>query len=740
MSAQVTSQHDILTFWRGKMKTQNRTSLFIISLLLSISTSSAQNQLTVEDIFGSSKYSAKTLRGIKWTPDGEAFTHFERDESTEKLTIKRVDLKTGKQTILIDSEGVGVLKGQEQEKRFTLGNYFWNPKGKTILLPSGNDLFLFDVKTEKVRRLTEDKAKERDPQFSPDGAKIAYLKEHNLHVLDINSGQEVQLTAQGTEELLIGRFDWVYEEEFGIRTGFCWSPDTKHLAYFELDQSGEPEFPIVDFIPIHNEAPTMRYPKAGDPNAIVRIGVIPAQGGETVWMDIGEETNIYIPRIKWLNDGKRLAIQRLNRDQNRLDLLVADIATGNTNLILFEVDPNGWINQNDDLTFLKDGRYFIWSSKRSNWNHLYLYDLEGHLVRQLTQGNWDVDGLARVDEKKKTAYFIGTEKSTLERHLYKVGLDGKGFQRLTVEEGTHGINISPDGKHYLDVFSSITTPPRTTLYTSDGRRIRVVESGQIEALKEIELAVPEFFTMTTDDGLKLNATITKPLDFDPNKKYPALVYTYGCTGSQIVQNRWMGTRGLWHQMMLDRGVLILSVDNRGTGFKGNDFRNLTYRNMGLGVIDQINGAKYLQDLPYVDAQRIGVWGWSGGGWMTCMAMTRGADYFKVGVAVAPVTDWHNYDTIWTERRMDQPQDNKRGYDESNPMSYIDNYKGGLFLIHGDADDNVHLSNSIQMAYALQNARKPFRLMVYPRKLHGIRGQDTQVHLFNMITEYFLKEL
>ncbi len=352
-----------------------------------------------------------------------------------------------------------------------------------------------------------------------------------------------------------------------------------------------------------------------------------------------------------------------------------------------------------------------------------------------------MDRLVRVDEKKKTVYFLSREKSALECHLYKVGLDGKGFQRLTTEEGWHSINISPDAKYYLDVFSNVSISPKTILCRRDGRKIRVVESGEIESLKEYKLVVPEFFTMTTHDGLRLNAYMVKPVDFDTTKKYPVLVYTYGGPGSQIVRNSWRVGRGnLWHQLMLQKGYIVFGVDNRGTGTKGNDFMNLVYRNIGLGVADQINGAKYLRTLPYVDGNRIGIWGWSGGGYMTCLALTKGAEYFKAGVAVAPVSDFRNYDTIWTERYMDQPQDNEKGYDESNPINYINHYRGGLFLIHGSGDDNVHLSNTLQMAYALQNARKPFELMIYPRKLHGIRGRDTQVHLFNAITDYLLKNL
>ena len=726
---------------RGVNMTNKKSELWIVAIVFwGLNATLAQNSLTVEDIFGTSKYASKTLRGVQWIPDGRAITYYETDDEGDGKRIMLYDVKSGKRSVLINSETTEALGSPGYEKRHLIRNYHWSPTGKHILLPSGNDLYLFDVKSKKVRKLTEDDAEERDPAFSPDGNKIAYLKHHNLTVLDLNTGEEMQVTTHGTKDLLIGRFDWVYEEEFGIRTGFFWSPDSKRLAYFEVDQSGENEFPIVDFIPIHNTCSWMRYPKAGDANAVVRIGVVPALGGETVWMDIGQETDIYIPRIGWLPESKHVVIQRMNRDQNHLELLFADASTGSSEGVLTETDTEGWLYANDDLTLLKGKPQFVWSSERSNWVHLYLCDYNGKVIRQLTDGEWDVTQLVYVDEKNGVAYFMATEKSSIERHFYRIGLNGKGFRRLSPETGWHGIDMSPDGKYYLDMHSDVSTPPKTALYQNDGKKVRIVESGEIEALKDVELSVPEFFTLTTDDGPALNAYIIKPPDFDPSMKYPVIVYTYGGPNSQTVRNGWRGNQGLWYQILLEKGFILFGVDNRGTGYKGNDFMNIVYRNMGLGLTDQINGAKYLRSLPYVDGQRIGIWGWSGGGWMTCMAMTKGGGHFKAGVAVAPVSDFRNYDTIWTERYMDQPRDNPEGYDASNPINFIDNYRGGLLLIHGDADDNVHVSNTIQMAFALQNARKPFDMMIYPQKLHGIGGQDTQVHLFNKITNFFLDEL
>jgi dipeptidyl-peptidase-4 len=716
-----------------------RNLTILITILLLSSLAFGQKNLTVEDIYGTVKFAPKFLSSVQWIPGDKAFTYTERESGILKLFYH--DIRTGKRILLLDSDKIPQLENPKREKRYTISNYIWSPDGKKILLPSGTDIYLYNVKTKTVTQLTDDSAEERDPTFSPDGKKIAYLKNWNLYVLDIASKIEKKLTTHGREDVLIGRFDWVYEEEFGIRTGFFWSPDSRKIAFFELNQAHETDFPVVDFIPVHNPPNLMKYPKSGDPNAVVWIGVVSADDGDIVWMDIGSNKDIYIPRIAWLNDSQQLAIQRLNRDQNKLYLLFGHVETGKTRLILTEYDPEGWVDPCDQWSFLKDNKHFVWSSERSNWRHLYLYTLDGVPVRQITDGNWAVTQLAGVDEKRKTITFVSTKKKDIERHIYIIDFDGKNLKRLSQEDGFHTINSSPDHQYYINIFSNYFTPPRTTLHRADGRLIRTLESGTIKALEEIELAAPNFFKVETEDGYTLNAMMIKPVDFDPQKKYPILVYNYPGPGAQRVQNNWYrGMGNLWHQMMTQKGYIIFTMDGRGSGFKGKAFKNILYRNMGRGITDQINGAKYLQTLSYVDPDRIGIWGWSGGGWGACMALTKGADYFKTGAAVASVTDFRNYDTIWTERYMGQPDDNPEGYAESNPITYVDNYKRGLLLIHGSSDDNVHLSNAMQLAYALQNARKPFQMMIYPRKDHSIRGSDTRIHLFNTITEFFLKNL
>ena len=705
--------------------------------------------MTVELIYGTQELRSREISCVQWTPDGEGLTYYQPDFETQRPCIWSYDLKTGKREVFIDSKKVKVLQEPKTEKRVTLSNYFWSPAGKDILLPSGNDLYLYNIASGTVKRLTNDEEIERFPRFSPNGKKIAFIKHHNIQILDVESGEVTPLTIQGKEHIIVGQFEWVYEEEFDIHTGFFWAPDGQHIAYFQLDENSVPESPIVDFIPIHNEIQPLRYPKAGDKNSIVRIGVVSVDHPTTVWMDIGEETDIYIPRIKWLPDSENLAIYHLNRDQNKLELLLGNIHTAKTRTILLEENEDGWIDINDDLTFLEDSKHFLWSSDRDGFNQLYLYDIQGKLIRQVTrilagQENWQVDDLVAIDQENRMAYFRATEKDVRERHLYRVNLSGKGFKRLSRRDGWHSINMAPNCRYYLDFFSNLITPTKVSLHTNNGKMVNVVEPNEIEALKECRLSTPELLSFESDDGVELNAFMIKPANFDPAKKYPVLIYTYGGPGSQIVTDIWdedPRQRYLWHQMMAQKGYIIFGVDNRGTGGRGREWMKVVYRRLSeFEIKDQVAGVKYLRTLPYVDGERIGIWGWSYGGYSTCMCLLKAAGYFEVGIAVAPVTDWKNYDTVYTERYMDTPKENPEGYRESAAVTHAKNLKGKLLLVQGTSDDNVHMANTMQLAYALQNAHRPFDLMIYPRKMHHIGGQDTRVHLFNLMTDYIVRNL
>ncbi|MFA5064899.1 MAG: S9 family peptidase [Dehalococcoidia bacterium] len=702
------------------------------------------NKLSVDLIYGSAALWGKTITGVQWMPDDNGFTYYELDPSNNQSYIWYYNLKKLEKISLLDNQKITEFDTQLAGAQLNLDSYILSPTGDELLLSSDTDLFLYDIKTSKFKQLTRDQAAETAPQFSPDGTEIAFLKDYNIYDIDIVSGSVVQLTTQGTQDLLVGQADWVYGEEFSIDTGFIWSPDGRHIAYYQMDQSAVPIFPIIDFIPPDNVVQNTHYPRAGENNSIVKIGIVSVKDFSTVWMDIGSNTDIYIPRIKWMPDSGSLAIQRLNRLQDKLELLSADIQTGKTRIILTEQNASGWIDIYDDLTFIQGGKQFIWSSNRSGYKHLYLYNIDGIQVQQLTSGKWEVDDLVGIDEENELAYFRSTEKASWERHLYSVDLTGSGLRQITQGDGWHTISMPADCSCYLDFFCTYIQPNKVSLYSAEGMPIDVVEPNDVAELQNLDLVKPEFLTFVSDEGVELPAFMIKPPDFNPAKKYPVLMYTYGGPAIQVVCDQWEDDarkRNLWHEMMAQEGYIIFTLDNRDTIGRGRDFEQAVYRQWGtLDIQDKIAGVEYLQKLPYVDSSRIGIWGWSHGGYLTCMCMLKAADYFTTGIAVAPPTDWLNYDTIYTERYMGLPQENQEGYETSSALNYADGLKGKLLIIHGTADDNVHMSNTMQMIYAFENGRQPFDLMIYPRKKHHMDGQDTKVHLFNLMTDYIKRNL
>lgn len=712
-----------------------------------------KQKLTVQDIFGSEKFATRGIQDIHWLADGSGFTFLGGYADTISGTIYHYDLSTGEKTIALDN-----FSFKYNGLAIDIGGYEWSPDEKHLLISGQkkkiwrrsreSSYYLYDIQNKNVVALANGNASIQNAKISPDGKSVGYVLDNNLYVADIQTAKARALTNDGSEDILNAVFDWVYEEEFGSADAWRWSPDGKKIAFWKSDQRQVKSFVYsLDQLPRYNVVHALKYPKVGEANSIVSIGVVDVETGETKWMDLGKEKDIYIPRIKWTHSAKTLAIERLNRKQNKMELLFADVSTGKTKLIATDTDP-AWVDVTDDLFFLKKKDQFIWTSEKSGYRHIYLFDYNGKLVKQLTSGEWEVESVARVDEANGWVYFHGKKETPLERHIYRVRLDGSDLQKISREAGWHEAHFSPDFQYYVDEFSSVKTPPKFLLCNSDGETIRVVEDNPIEALDEYQLIYPEFLTFKTTDGVELNAYMMRPADFDPAKKYPVLVYGYGGPGSQMVVNRW-GTgsafrhfqRTLWHQLMTEKGYIVFCVDNRGTGGRGKAFKNLAYGDISKwAVSDQIEGAKYLASLPFVDASRIGFWGWSGGGYLTCMILTRGADYFKAGVAVASVSDFRNYDTIWTERYMGLLSENEQGYDKANVLNYANLLKGKLMLIHGSGDDNVHFQNTIQFAQKLIDQDRQFDLMVYPNKNHRIRGGNTQKHLFTKITNYILKNL
>ncbi len=610
------------------------------------------------------------------------------------------------------------------------------------------EFYVFDSKSKKLERLSEG-GKQRLADFSPKGDQIAFVRDNNLFVKDMASGVEKQITTDGSHNAIInGTCDWVYEEEFGFTKAFFWSPDGKYIAYYRFDESRVKEYTLTYYGELYPELDTYKYPKAGEDNSLVDIYIYDVAAEKAVKVDVGPETDQYIPRIKWTADAAKLAVQRLNRLQNHLDILLADASTGNTSVIYTEDNPY-YIDITDDLTFTPDGKYFIMSSEKSGYNHLYYYGMDGKLVKQLTSGNWDVTKMYGYDADAKKIYYQSAERSPLDRDVYAVNLKGKKTL-ISTKVGTNNANFSSAYNYFINSWSDANTPPVYTVNKANGKVVRVLEDNHalVNRLKEYAISPVEFFTLTTPEitlpsgeQVELNAWRILPTNFNPEKKYPVLLSIYGGPGSQEVTNSWGGFNLMWFQMLAENGIMVISVDNRGTGARGEVFKKMTYKELGkYETLDYIETAKYMSELPYVDKDRLGIFGWSYGGFMASNTLFQGADYYSTAIAVAPVTNWRYYDNIYTERYMRKPQDNASGYDENSPINHVDKLKGHYLLVHGGADDNVHPQNTMDLVSALVAADKQFDLMIYPNKNHGIYGGNTRYHLFKKMTDFLYKNL
>lgn len=707
-------------------------------------------ELTVERIYSQPSLSGRLTRALAWTPDGKDLSYFETKGSGKnaKTELWVMDAASGERRLLVAADKLESILPVDTSKptqatglgRGAPSQYQWAPDGAGILFQGPTALAWLDVKSQTGRTLLSGKTGIADPKISPDGRFVSFVRDHNVWLVNLASGEERAITQGGTEEIRKGELDWVYPEELDIKTAYWWSPDSSVIAYLEMDERKVSQYPMVDFSSPSGEAEMERYPPAGGANPIVRVFVTSLNGGEPRAMDIGAETDIYIPRVSWLTDSKHLAIQRLNRTQTTLDLLIADTITGKTRVALSENDPS-WINVSDDLHFLKDGKRFVWSSERSGYRHMYLYDLEGKQLAQVTKGEWEVSAVDAIDEAEGLVYFTATEKSPLERHLYRVAFDGTGFTRLTKEDGTHAAVPAPNAASFYDTYSNAATPPRQDLYRADGSRIAAINENKIAELADYHPSPMEFVTVKSRDGVQLNASIIKPPNFNPQKKYPVLVYTYGGPHAQVVRNVWGGANFLWHELMAQKGYIIFSVDNRGSAGRGHAFETPLHFRMGAQELwDQRDGVRYLKSLPYVDANRIGIWGWSYGGHMTLHAMFEAGDDFKVGFAGGPVTDWRYYDSIYTERYLGLPQKNEKGYQDSSPVKYAAQLKGKLLIAHGTGDDNVHFANTLSVINDLIEAGKYVEVLAFPGRGHGVSDPPARRVLMQRVTQFFLDNL
>jgi len=707
----------------------------------------APGSLTVERIFGSRELSGD-LFAASWLPRGHRWTTVKTD-SAGRSEIWRVDADSGERERLVSSAD---LTPAGAERPLSIESTSFSADGKRLLLftdaqrvwrsRTRGRYYVFDLADRSLTALSSASGWQMFAKFSPDGRKVAFVRDHDLFVVDLKDGSERQLTTDGSENLINGTTDWVYEEELGLRDAFRWSPDGKRIAYWQLDQSAVGRFELIDQTSLYPTVGIVRYPKAGQPNSSVRVGSLEVESGRTTWFDTGDRKDIYLARMDWTGDGDQVAIQRMNRHQDTLQVLLGDAKTGRTRVILTETD-DAWVDVNNDYRWVDGGKRLVWPSERDGHRHLYLYDRRGKLLRQLTRGAWDVAGLDGVD-KKGHVYFTAGVESPLVRAIYAVRLDGsKDPVQLAGGRGTHGATFSADFKFFFDRHSSFGTPPTVTLRASNGTEVRVLsDNAELMArLDTLGLREPETQILHAQDGTPLNAYIIRPTDFDPERKYPVLMYVYGGPGSQTVLDRWMGRRYLWHEMLARRGILVVSVDNRGTGARGRAFKKQTYLHLGaMESADQLAVVHQLAELPYVDPARIGIWGWSYGGYMTLLTTLLSDGAIAAAVSVAPVTDWKLYDTIYTERYMRTPEENPEGYRDGAPLTYADRLKSKLLLVYGTGDDNVHPQNSVRMVQALENANKQFNMRLYPNKTHSISGGLTQVNLFGLITNFIMERL
>jgi dipeptidyl-peptidase-4 len=713
--------------------------------------------LTVERIYSQPSLSGRMTRGLEWMPDGKQLSYFEtsgtgKESKTELWVIDAA--KGGRKQLLAADKLESALPQSEEGNRSQatgLGRrpaaeYQWAPDGSAILFQGATALAWFDMKTQTARTLASGKARLADPKISPDGKFVSFVREHNLWAVSVADGKERAITQGGTEDLRKGELDWVYPEELGNKTAYWWSPDSASVAYFEMDESKVSKYPLVDFESYDGEADLERYPVAGGTNPIVHVFVVSVDGGEARQMDTGAETDVYLPRVQWLMDSKRLAIEKMNRAQDALDLLLADAATGSAYVVLSEKDPywlnvGDWVNVGDGLGLLKDGKRFLWASERSGYKHLYIYDFEGKRLAQVTSGEWEVASVDAVDESKGMIYFTATEKSPLERHLYSVRMDGSKFTRVTKEPGTHAINFAPNAAAYIDTFSNAMNPPRQDLYRADGAMIVTINENRVAELSGYRLSPVEFFTVKSHDGVTLNAMMIKPPDFHSEKKYPVLVYTYGGPHVQVVRNAWGGANFLWHEMMAEKGFIIFSLDNRGSAGRGHAFESSIHNHLGAQELaDQRDGAAYLKSLPYVDSARIGIWGWSYGGHMTLHAMFEDPEDFKAGFAGGPVTDWRFYDSIYTERYMGLLPEHVQDYQDASPVSHAKQLQGKLMIAHGTGDDNVHFANTLSVVDALIAAGKYAEVLPFPGRGHGVSDPPARKVLMQRVMQFFVDNL
>jgi len=759
------------------MKKNLKRSFFAVSSLLSsvllltnpsqateLSSEQADNvettPLTIERIYSSPSLNGQTPKSLKFSPDGSRVTYLQgKSNDLNRYDLWEYNLKSKENKLLVDSQelfsGTEVLSDEEKARRerqrvygFGIMEYTFSSDGNALLFPLNGDVYYYHLASKTAKRLTQTKAFETDVKFSPKGNYVSFIRAQNVFVLDITTGKETQLTKDGTGLIKNGMSEFVAQEEMDRMTGYWWSPDEKYIAFLRVDETPVQTVIRNEIYAEKIELIEQRYPATGTNNVKIKLAITDIEGEKVRFIELDEakgdnKNDFYIPRVKWLPDSKRLSYQWQSRDQKTLKLKTYNLKKRKQKTLLTEHSEQ-WLNLHHDLHFLSDNKSFIWASERDGFKHLYHFTNKGELINQLTQGEWVVDAIKHVDESKGLIYFTGRADTRLERHLYRVPLHGKTPEhvaRLSKRNGFHSINFSKDSKSYIDSFSNINTPKQVSLHKANSEHITWLAENKVSDNHPIssfydDLIAPKFGSLTSDDGeATLYYKLYKPKNMAPGKKYPVIVNVYGGPHAQRVRNIWEGAD--FTQYMLQQGYIVFQLDNRGSNYRGTAFEFPIYEKLGqVEVDDQIAGVKYLHDLPFVDKERIGIYGHSYGGYMALMTMFKAGDYFKAGVSGAPVTDWLLYDTHYTERYLNHPKMNAEGYEDSSVFPYISGLNGPLLVYHGMADDNVLFTNTTKLIKALQDENKQFELMTYPGSKHSMRGKKVKMHLNNTIMSFF----
>jgi dipeptidyl-peptidase-4 len=705
-------------------------------------------RLTVERIFGSPDFRGGAIPQPSWLSSGSSYIvpRPAKDGGTELL---KVDIATGQETVVatadqlaaegrkLDVEEISLTGDEQTALLFHNSVQVWRTNTRGLFT-------VYDFRTGKLTPVSRRTGLQMFAKVSPDGRKVAFVRDNDLWVTDLRTGREDRLTRDGSENIINGTTDWVYEEELGLRDAFRWSPDSKHIAFWRFDQSAVPAMPIIDELGLYPKVTSLRYPKAGEANSRVRVGVIHLGTARPTWLDVGPDTGQYLARMEWVGSDS-VVVQRLPRRQNRVDVMMLSATTGRGRIVVTDRDDAYVDVENGDLRWIGAGhRQFLFLSDRSGWRQLYLYGRDGRMVRQLTMDGMDVLGVSGVDEENGFVYVTAAAPTPMERNTFRVRLSGGAMERVTPQAGTHAFNISPDARYAVDIHSTISSPPVATLYALPSMRvIRVLQDNAPlrGRLAQVAMRPAEFIKVPMPDGTVLDGYRIVPAVFDSAKRHPVLMYVYGGPAAPQVSDAWGGTRLLWHHSLAQQGYIVVCVDNRGAAWRGRDFRKTTQLTLGVKESqDQIDVARWLGRQSWADAGRIGIWGWSYGGFLSANAVGRGGDLFKAALVVAPVTNWNLYDTIYTERFMWTPKENAKGYRDGSPQTHVEGVTARLLLVHGTGDDNVHAQNSIQYANKLEAAGKPFYMLLYPNRTHSISGGNTSVHLYNSFTRFLLENL